>query len=258
MERKQLDKKLSVLDAMHYIASAWDAVTPETITNSFRHCGFNRSGACSTSEAAVPVDDEPEFSSLELPGSFADYVGADDDVAVCSEVSLDDIIETVRPDTAGTSDEEEMDDAAEASASVLTYADVLCYVNHIRRFACARDEIGDLLPGPLQRWNAMLGEGADNDVRPSGSSRQESGVPACDQATTMQNLITSSALPVPAAGAGTVQQRQRGSHNLHTRITCPTKLLKHCGQCTNACLTLNCRLVAVATRHKMPLKAFTR
>ncbi|KAH7956067.1 hypothetical protein HPB52_005984 [Rhipicephalus sanguineus] len=146
MERKQLDKKLSVLDAMHYIASAWDAVTPETIANSFRHCGFNRSGACSTSEAALPVDDEPEFGSLELPGSFADYVGADDDVAVCSEVSLDDIIETVRPDTAGTSDEEEMDDAAEASVSVPTYADVLCYVDHIRRFACARDEIGDLLP----------------------------------------------------------------------------------------------------------------
>ncbi|KAH7969603.1 hypothetical protein HPB52_020140 [Rhipicephalus sanguineus] len=99
-----------------------------------------------TREAALPVDDEPEFGSLELPGSFADYVGADDDVAVCSEVSLDDIIETVRPDTAGTSDEEEMDDAAEASVSVPTYADVLCYVDHIRRFACARDEIGDLLP----------------------------------------------------------------------------------------------------------------
>ncbi|KAH7969205.1 hypothetical protein HPB52_015903 [Rhipicephalus sanguineus] len=56
---------------------------------------------------------------------------------LCSEVSLDDIIETVRPDTAGTSDEEEMDDAAEASVSVPTYADVLCYVDHIRRFACA-------------------------------------------------------------------------------------------------------------------------
>ncbi|KAH7934991.1 hypothetical protein HPB52_002567 [Rhipicephalus sanguineus] len=146
MERKQLDKKLSVLDAMHCIASAWDAVTPETIVNSFRHCGFNRSGACSTSEAAVPVDDEPEFGSLELPGSFADYVGADDDVAVCSEVSLDDIIKTVRPAAAETSNEEEMDDAAEASAPVPTYADVLCYVDHIRRFACARDEIGDLLP----------------------------------------------------------------------------------------------------------------
>ncbi|KAL3196530.1 hypothetical protein MRX96_045174 [Rhipicephalus microplus] len=126
MERKQLDKKLPVLDAMHYIASAWDAITPETIVNCFRHCGFKRSGACSTSEAAVPVDDEPEFGDLELPGSFADYVGADDDVAVCSAVLLDDIIQIVRPDTAGTSDAEEMDDTAESSATVPTYADVLC------------------------------------------------------------------------------------------------------------------------------------
>ncbi|KAH7962969.1 hypothetical protein HPB52_019000 [Rhipicephalus sanguineus] len=63
---------------------------------------------------------------------------------------------------------------------------------------------------------------------------------------------------LPHLVQGTVQQRQRGSHNFHTHITCPTKSLKRCGQCTNACLTLNCRLVAVATRHKMPLKAFTR
>ncbi|KAH8019881.1 hypothetical protein HPB51_022982 [Rhipicephalus microplus] len=112
MKRKQLNKKISVLDAMHYIASALDAIFPETIVNCFRHCGFNRSGACSTSEAAVPVDDEPEFGNLELPVSFADYVGANDDVAVCNAVSLDDIIDTLRPDTAGTSDEEEMDDTA--------------------------------------------------------------------------------------------------------------------------------------------------
>ncbi|KAL1430367.1 hypothetical protein MTO96_015075 [Rhipicephalus appendiculatus] len=105
---------------------AWDAVTAEAIANSFRHCGFTRSGACSASEAAVPVDDEPEspeFSSLELPGSFTDYVAADADVAVCSAVSLDDIIETVRPDSAETSDEEEMDDAAETSAPIPTYAE---------------------------------------------------------------------------------------------------------------------------------------
>ncbi|KAL3209698.1 hypothetical protein MRX96_037858 [Rhipicephalus microplus] len=145
MERKQSGKKLSVLDAMHYIASAWDAIPPETIVYCFRHCDFNRSGACSTSEAAVPVDDEPEFGNLELPGSFADYVGADD-VAVCSAVSLDDIIETVRPDIAGTSDDEEMNDTAEASASLPTYADVLCYVDNVWQFSCAHDEIGDLLP----------------------------------------------------------------------------------------------------------------
>ncbi|KAH7938944.1 hypothetical protein HPB52_002828 [Rhipicephalus sanguineus] len=110
-------------------------------------------------EAAVPVDDEPEFGSLELPGSFADYVGADDDVAVCSAVSLDDIIETVRPDTAGTSDEEEMDDAAEASTSVPTYADVLCYVDHNRRFAASHASASPVLsvcPCVALRYNFFL------------------------------------------------------------------------------------------------------
>ncbi|KAH8024227.1 hypothetical protein HPB51_022330 [Rhipicephalus microplus] len=165
MKHKQLDKKLSVLDAMHYIASAWDAITPETIVNCFRHCSFNRSGACSTSEAAVPVDDKPEFGNLELPASFADYVGADDDVAVCSAVSLDDIIETVHPHTAGTSDEEEMDDTAEATASVMTYADVLCYVNNIWRFACARDEIGDLLPDVAALKRRLMHRGWANSQK---------------------------------------------------------------------------------------------
>ncbi|KAH8037695.1 hypothetical protein HPB51_015740 [Rhipicephalus microplus] len=165
MERKLLDKKLSVLDVMHYIASASDAITPETIVNCFRHCGFNRSGACSTSEAAVPVDDEPEFGNLELPGSFADYIGADDDVAVCSAVSLDDIIETVRPHTAGTSNEEEMDDTAEASPSVPTYVDVLCYVDNIRRFACARDEIGDLLPDVAALERKLMHRGWANSQK---------------------------------------------------------------------------------------------
>ncbi|KAH8030886.1 hypothetical protein HPB51_012226 [Rhipicephalus microplus] len=165
MECKQLDKKLSVLDAVHYIASAWDAITPETIVNCFRHCGFNRRGACSTSEAAVPVDDEPEFGNLELPGSFADYIGADDNVAVCSAVSLDDIMETVRPDTAVTSEEEEMDDTAEAGSSAPAYVDVLCYVDNIRRFACARDEIGDLLPDVTALERKLMHRGWTNSQK---------------------------------------------------------------------------------------------
>lgn len=61
------------------------------------------------------------------------------------EKSRETINEAVRPDSAETSDEEEMDDTAEASASVPTYTDVLDYVDNIRRFACAYDEVGDLL-----------------------------------------------------------------------------------------------------------------
>ncbi|KAH7944116.1 hypothetical protein HPB52_015994 [Rhipicephalus sanguineus] len=86
-----------------------------------------------------------ELARAPLPETFADYVGADNGVVVCSVVSLDDTIEAVRPDYAETSDEEDMDEAAEASASVPTYVDV-CYVDNIRWFAGAREEISNLLP----------------------------------------------------------------------------------------------------------------
>lgn len=147
-ERDQLDGKLSLLDAMHYIASAWDAVSSDTIASSFRRCGFERSDeARCADEAVVSIDDEPDFDALRLPGTFADYVSADDGVAVCGPGSLDDVIEAVLPDCTETfGEEEEMDDVAGASASVPTYADVLCYVDNIRRFACAHDGVGDLLP----------------------------------------------------------------------------------------------------------------
>lgn len=125
---------------MNYIVNAWDAVTPETIADSLRHCCLSRSGACSTSEVAVPVDDEPEFRSLELPGSFADYAGAEGDVAVCCAESMDIITETVCLDSAIASNKGEIYDTAEASA------DALWYIDNIRGFACTCDEIGDLLP----------------------------------------------------------------------------------------------------------------
>ncbi|KAH6935144.1 hypothetical protein HPB50_003536 [Hyalomma asiaticum] len=124
----------------------WLRQARNTIANSFRHCGFKGSDACSTSEAAVSVDDEPEFGCLQLPGTFSDYVSADNGVAVCSAVSLDNSIEAVCPESTDTSDEEEMDDTGEASTSIPTYAKVLSYIDNIRRFACARDDVGDLLP----------------------------------------------------------------------------------------------------------------
>ncbi|KAH6939573.1 hypothetical protein HPB50_019546 [Hyalomma asiaticum] len=128
MECNQLEKKLAILDAMHYIASAWDVVSSDTI----------------------------------LPGTFADYVSADDGVAVCSAVLLDNIIEAVCPDSTDTSYEEEMDDAGEASTSIPTYTEVLCYIDNIGQFACAHNEIGDLLPDIAAPKRKLMRHGCAN------------------------------------------------------------------------------------------------
>ncbi|KAK8776818.1 hypothetical protein V5799_029837, partial [Amblyomma americanum] len=129
---------------MHYIASAWDEVSADTIANSFKHCGFKRSDASPASEAVMLEEAEAEFGNLQLPVTFADYVGADDDVAVCNAVSLEEVMDTMCPDDK-ISDEEEVDDDAEVCAPNPSYADVLQSVDNIRRFACARDDVGDLL-----------------------------------------------------------------------------------------------------------------
>ncbi|KAH6937586.1 hypothetical protein HPB50_001866 [Hyalomma asiaticum] len=92
----------------------------------------------------------------------ADYVSADDGVAVCSAVSLDNIIEAVCSEPTDASDEEEMDDAGEASTSVPTYAEVLSYIDNIRRFACARDDVGDLLPDIAALERTLMQRGWTN------------------------------------------------------------------------------------------------
>ncbi|KAH9375171.1 hypothetical protein HPB48_017260 [Haemaphysalis longicornis] len=42
---KDDDLRLSLLDETHFIAMAWDRVTPTTIANCFAKCGFFRSPA---------------------------------------------------------------------------------------------------------------------------------------------------------------------------------------------------------------------
>lgn len=59
----------------------------------------------------------PEFGSLQLPKTFADYISAGNNVAVSSAVLLNDTIEAVCLDAAGTSDEVKMD-IKDASVSV--------------------------------------------------------------------------------------------------------------------------------------------
>ncbi|KAH8027452.1 hypothetical protein HPB51_005734 [Rhipicephalus microplus] len=121
------------------------------------------------SSSQTPLTPSARVSALNIVGDLLRKVGCC--VFQCRGnenrgiASLDDIIETVRPDTAGTSDEEEMDDTAKASASVPKYTDVLCYVDNIRRFACARDEIGDLLPDVAALERKLMHRGWANSQK---------------------------------------------------------------------------------------------
>ena len=103
---KNEPKPVSVLEAMRLIKTAWDFVTPSTISNCFRSCGFH-------TEAVDTVDFESDIENSwstmadNFPGlSFSDFVEVDCDLPICPVPSEEEIIDSIR----NGQEEEESDD----------------------------------------------------------------------------------------------------------------------------------------------------
>jgi hypothetical protein len=55
--RKEVKKKINVLQAMHYIMAAWQQVNQETIQNCFRKAGHKNQSDCNE----MANDDDDDF-----------------------------------------------------------------------------------------------------------------------------------------------------------------------------------------------------
>lgn len=83
MECNESEEKVSVLDAMHFIASSWNAVSQSTVANSFKHCGFKRETASSVGDSTTLINctlkanagfADDDFESLNLATTFSECV----------------------------------------------------------------------------------------------------------------------------------------------------------------------------------------
>ncbi|KAK8772797.1 hypothetical protein V5799_012667 [Amblyomma americanum] len=169
MEHSESEKKTTVLDAMHFIASSWNAVSQSTIANLFKHRGLKRETASSAGDAttSMPLEADAcfandDFERLNLTTTFADYVEADDNIAICGEVSLDDAIEEALPsaDTTATSDKDN-DDATDAVPVPTTFVEVLGHIDGTRNFICSRDPAENLLLDVAQLERKLLVHGSN-------------------------------------------------------------------------------------------------
>ncbi|KAK8783537.1 hypothetical protein V5799_010099 [Amblyomma americanum] len=106
-----------------------------------------------------------DFEGLNLTTTCAEYVEANDNVAICGEVSLDDAIEEALPsaDTTAASDEGN-GDATDAVPVPTTFAEVLRHIDDIRNFICSHDAAEDLLLDVAQLERKILVHGS-NKVR---------------------------------------------------------------------------------------------
>lgn len=92
---------------------SWDKVTPLTISNCFKHAGFiMKQIESNTAESTADSDFFVEniYSAVECQVSFSDYVSIDDNLAICGEMSDEDIIKEVIQDP---DDSDSVDDGSE-------------------------------------------------------------------------------------------------------------------------------------------------
>ncbi|KAL1474557.1 hypothetical protein MTO96_037877 [Rhipicephalus appendiculatus] len=161
MERSEEEKKISVLDAMHMIASSWSAVSQGTIANSLKHCGFVRATVSTAGDSTSSMEedssaiDNDDFERLNPATTFAEFVEADDNVATCGELSLDEAIAEEFPnaDATATSDK---DDAAVPTS----FADMLRHMDGIRSYVCTRNAMEDVLLDTAKLEGKLLSMGS--------------------------------------------------------------------------------------------------
>ncbi|KAK8766588.1 hypothetical protein V5799_006630 [Amblyomma americanum] len=131
IDRKEANLRISLLDALHFLAMSWDNVTSDTISNCFRKCGFAIGlDAASAGDCQEPGEDFTidGWDNLETEASARDFVTADDNVATCGLTSIEDLVSEAdncghEPDSDGDADDE--CDQPPSTADTLHALDVL-------------------------------------------------------------------------------------------------------------------------------------
>lgn len=130
IDRKDEDLHINLLDALHFIAMAWQRVSPTTIANCFAKCGISRSCLATASQEPDSLEIE-NWNQLGVDCTADDFVTADDDLATCGLRSVADIADDVRTsqvEVASSDDEENgnsCDDQPPTAAETMHALDVL-------------------------------------------------------------------------------------------------------------------------------------
>ncbi|KAL1415595.1 hypothetical protein MTO96_006717 [Rhipicephalus appendiculatus] len=114
IDRGQQPTTISVLDAMHYVASAWSAVSASTAQHCFARCGFRMDGEEETAiedeepEAASPEEELNEaMNALGATGTTYDYVAVDAAVVTSECQSIAQIVANSIASEAGNCDDDD-------------------------------------------------------------------------------------------------------------------------------------------------------
>ena len=124
------------MDALIAVRDAWESAKPSTISNCFRHCGFEAAG---TSCAKNP-DNENDELIAEIATDLSmskedvqDFVKIDQNVLSSSSMTDEEIIEEILGTSQKSSTEEEEEDQSTPALQVPMYAQVMDSLAVLRR-----------------------------------------------------------------------------------------------------------------------------
>ncbi|CAN7995917.1 unnamed protein product [Ixodes pacificus] len=151
VERGDAPTKLSILDAMHFLATAWDTVSATTVQHCFRKCGFQRAGqvqALTTNNADEDADDSQEMedamAKMGAPITYCEYASLDDNVVTSEPQSIADIVADLT--TADNEESDEEDEQKTNDDAAPTFAEPIAALDTLRRYVnvhdCAESERG--------------------------------------------------------------------------------------------------------------------
>lgn len=145
----ELSKSVDILEAIYFVKSAWQQVSPTTIKNCFAKAGFKYNGVGEEDDQFTAEDDLPLSIIAELckssglsDNSTEDFINIDDNLA-----TEDDVIDVERQDD-GTvleiqSDDEDMEELlqdVDDSNGINSYEDALKVVAKLKLFAKRNDD----------------------------------------------------------------------------------------------------------------------
>lgn len=160
IENSKPINSLSVLDAILMISEAWEKVTQTTITNCFRHAGFNDlSPSQAEDDDDIPLarliqstdeDDNVPLAELvtQLQRSTAseqtiqieEFVGIDDSVAVCALATEEEILAEAESNNRNTDEENEDLQDPEEQFQPTTISEALNAVTVLQKFVAFNDQ----------------------------------------------------------------------------------------------------------------------
>ena len=141
----QIVKSINVLQAIRWVAEAWDSVSQE-----FRKAGITDSNFSVASRQFDDDDDDDPFADLDLPSlveqisaiscSVDEYINGEDDVPVCMEYSDDweeHFFQNLGTDSLATEDAEEEEDQYDVEPpppKIAKYEDAISALEDVQRF----------------------------------------------------------------------------------------------------------------------------